>query len=316
MTTGASTGTVRNYLEWSRRGSATFVRYLLAYFLVIIVWQVGSQFGNAWMEDHPDASPFARLVVLVVPFFMGLATLPLATAKILHRPAWSFALPRSHARWADLGLGFGIGLVAVGAATLVTSPLTQISSVGWGNGTNLGTVVPFVLLALVGFLAQTSFEEGLYRGYSEQLVAKFTTKVWLILTLPAFLFASGHIGNVAAFADAPRVLQLLPYLLFGLTMAWAAYRAGSLLMAIGLHFANNLSLALVISTAGDVIPTIAPLQRLSPTLTVELLSSVVQAAVSILLVEWVVRRRVKADPSTAATPVDLAVPKDAPTPQS
>ena len=305
MSTQASTADIRNYLEWARQGSSTLLRYVAAYVVVVMVWRLCATYGDAWLDDHPGASPLARLVVLTVPFMLGLAALPFATSKILRRPAWSFALPRARARWGDLALGFGIGLVAVGVMTLVSLPLTKITSVGWDQWSDRGVVVPFLLLAIFGFLAQCSFEEGLYRGYSEQLVARYTSVIWLVLAVPAFFFASGHLGNLSSATDAPKLVRLLPYLLFALTMAWVAYRTGSLLMAIGLHFANNLLLALVVSTAGDVVPTIAPYQRVAPSLTALVVFAIGQAAISIILVELLVRRRVRSSPSNAATPLRL-----------
>lgn len=60
---------------------------------------------------------------------------------------------------------------------------------------------------------------------------------------------------------------MLPYLLMALTFAWAAWRTGSLLISMGLHFANNLAIALFVSTKGDVIPTLSPFVNMNPSLT-------------------------------------------------
>ena len=119
-----------------------------------------------------------------------------------------------------------------------------------------GAFLPFLVVAVIGLLLQVGYEEAYYRGYTEQLMGRITRNATLVILLPALGFTFGHKGNIDGYHGG--FAPLLPYLVFGLTMAYVAWQTGSLLMSIGLHWANNLMLALVVSTTGDVLPSVAP----------------------------------------------------------
>jgi hypothetical protein len=64
-------------------------------------------------------------------------------------------------------------------------------------------------------------------------------------------------------------------------------------MSMGLHFANNLSIALFVSTEGDVIPTLSPFVNLNASLTGAIAYALVQAVLTVAVVEVVARRRAR-----------------------
>jgi uncharacterized protein len=199
--------------------------------------------------------------------------------------------------WAS---GFLLQIVIMIVLTVVSLPLTHVKYQGLDTVLNFGTFLPFLLLALVGFLFQTGFEEAYFRGFIEQLIRRTITKsVPWIIGLAAVSFASKHIGNIQAYGG--KWIVMLPYLLFALTMGWTAWRTGSLMLSIGLHWGNNLSIALLIKTTGDVIPSMAPFVRETPTLTAATLFAIGQAILTIAFVEWIVRRRAKDIIITPAT---------------
>jgi len=84
---------------------------------------------------------------------------------------------------------------------------------------------------------------------------------------------------------------MVPYLVPALAWGWIAWRTGSLLMPMGLHFANNAFLVLFVNTKGDVLQTVTPFIAETPTIERAALFAVGQAALTIVAVEWIVRRR-------------------------
>ena len=255
---------IRNYLEWSDEGNPTIWRYMGVFAIVLFLWQLPQSFLHVFIPP-PYTSPVVAMAVLVAPFVVAFFSVPLATKLILKRPAFSIALPSWPPRWGDWFLGASAGLVIIGVTSVVLLPLSPLTYRGWGAWSNLGIVVPFLVLAVVGLFFQTGFEEMWFRGFSEQLVRKYTKNVWLFLGVPAFAFASRHIGNVAEFGS--KWTAMLPYLFFALSLAWAAWRTGSLVMSMGLHFGNNLAVAIFVSTKGDVIPTLSPFVNMDASLT-------------------------------------------------
>jgi len=286
--TNPNTAEFHNYLEWSDEGKPTFWRYVGTLAIVLFIWRF-AQSVLPMLVPPPYENPVMGMVVLVVPFLGAFILLPLTTKHILKRPAFSIALPSWPPRWGDWFLGAGFGLAIFVVTTAVLLPMSPLTYRGWDSWSNLEVVLPFLLLAIVGLFFQTGFEEMYFRGLFEQLVRKYTKNIWLVLGLPAIGFASTHIGNISDFGS--KWTAMLPYLLLALSFAWAAWRTGSLLMAMGLHFANNLSIALFVSTRGDVVPTISPFVNTDSSLTAAIAYTFVQAVLTIAVVEVVVQRR-------------------------
>ena len=147
-------------------------------------------------------------------------------------------------------------------------------------------------MALIGFVAifiQASSEELLFRGYITQFVRRFTANKLLFIGIPALLFALPHIINIAELGGT--FLVMVPYLIMGLLLAWAAYRTGSLWMAAGVHWSNNFSTIVLIGTRGDVLPSVAPFQIDIPSLSVATMVVAVQSVLVLVVLRYLIGRR-------------------------
>lgn len=274
---------VSHYLDWSRLGRATYVRYLVGLCIVIAVWQFPRSFLNDAYPTPPD-SKVAQLLILSAPALGGLIALYFVM-RWLGRPGGSVALPARGTRWSDLFLGLGIGVVAIVVMTVGSLRMTAVHSANL----DAGSFLPFLAVAVIGLLLQVGYEEAYYRGYTEQLMGRITRNATLVILLPALGFAFGHKGNIDGYRGG--FAPLLPYLVFGLTMAYVAWQTGSLLMSVGLHWANNLMLALVVSTTGDVLPSMAPFVRDAPTQTASLIFAVGKSVITVLVVRYLLKSR-------------------------
>ena len=81
-------------------------------------------------------------------------------------------------------------------------------------------------------------------------------------------------------------LVMVPYLITGLLLAWAAYRTGSLWMAAGVHWSNNFSTIVLIGTRGDVLPSVAPFQVDIPSLSVATMVVAVQSVLVLVVLRY------------------------------
>ena len=192
-------------------------------------------------------SPVA--VLLLIYSFAGMMLGVVLAARLVHRRAVGTLFgPGARVR-----RDFVFGAAVILAAFAVALPL-------WPGRAELVAGAPWRLwlmllpLALVGLLIQTAAEEMLFRGYlQQQLAARFRSAlVWMLL--PSALFGVLHYepvmmgGNVWLVVAATGV--------FGLIAADLTARSGSLGLAWGLHFGNNV-IALMLVSAGSGIEGLA-----------------------------------------------------------
>lgn len=110
--------------------------------------------------------------------------------------------------------------------------------------------LPWVIPALLILMIQTATEELIFRGYLlQQLAARFRSR-WVWLVLPSLLFGAMHYNPTVFGSNA--WLVVVTATLTGIILADITVRFGSLSIAMGLHFANNLLVALLIGTPGHM----------------------------------------------------------------
>lgn len=233
-----------------------FWRFLLGLLVVAFVYVGGiavlllALFAIARPMDFP-----ALLQQIAEPTTPGPALILLASfaamllGPILAAAACHFRGPGTlFGPWSELRRGFLIAL----AVTLPIYGIVLFVGLNLGDvGENLGWAewVGWLPWALPLLLLQITAEEVLFRGYiQQQLAARFAAR-WVWMVLPALIFAAGHWTPQAG---AAAWLTVAATFLFGLIAADLTARTGSLGAAMGLHFVNNVSSLLVISSPGSI----------------------------------------------------------------
>lgn len=109
-------------------------------------------------------------------------------------------------------------------------------------------ILPWLPLAILALLIQTSAEELVFRGYiMGQLAARFShPMIWLVL--PAILFGALHYDGESYGADA--WIICVATALFALIAGDLTARTGNLGAAIALHFVNNFFAMVLIGETG------------------------------------------------------------------
>jgi uncharacterized protein len=206
--------------------------------------------GLLWLTAGPErveaglrafgvgSDPWAVIVLLAT--FVGPWIGVWAAVRLLHARSLGSVIGRGPAVLRDFAAGLGVtAVVAVaGLALLPFVPPLEAA-------TPAGVWLAFLPLALLGLLIQTGAEEVVFRGYlQQQLAARFASAVvWM--GVPAALFGLAHY--------APEVGPVSPWLVvavtgfFGLIAADLTARSGSIGLAWGLHFANNVIAVLMVS---------------------------------------------------------------------
>lgn len=184
---------------------------------------------------------FGMIVLLAQ---LGLLTVAAALVCIMvhsRRPVTLIGPPR--AAWAQF-LAVSVAMLMLLVALMVLPPY------GYSEPLELNMSVGrwFVLLplSLAAVFVQASAEEVFFRGYiQQQLAARFRSPlVWMIV--PAILFGFGHYLPKSSGSNAATIAIWAT--VFGLLMADLTARAGTLGPAIAVHFFNNVSAMVLVST--------------------------------------------------------------------
>lgn len=279
---------ITNYLDWADQGCPAWWRYVLTIVLTCLLWI----FLPVLMVI--PLGPFLQgpqMSVLLVPysFLPGFLVTPLLAALILRRPGWTIALPQWPPRIVDYVAGAAIGILVGLLFAILCYPFLPFEYRGLAPLAALG--LPTIGALLLGLVAQTGFEELLFRGLLGQFVYRLSHSPIFAIGVPALLFGALHVGNVKAWHGD--LITATPYVFAGLVFGWAAWRSGSLMLAAGLHFANNSFNTLVISTKGDILPPLGPLVTDMPTIQQGVMLSGIQAVLTVLFVEIYLRNRSK-----------------------
>lgn len=209
--------------------------------LAVLLFVIGGPFNfGQWLTRlNPPDEPIAVIGVLLTAAAFVLATTLAAAACHFRGPGTLFG-PRDEtvrSFWIAVFVSapFYGGLVVAGFF-LGPTPVPNLPLETW---------IIWLPAAVVVILFQVSGEEMLFRGYlPQQLAARFTSRlIWM--GLPALIFGLAH------YNPAPGgVTWLVVFTTFvlGLIAMDLTERTGSLGAAIGLHFVNNATAILLVST--------------------------------------------------------------------
>lgn len=285
--------TIRSYLDWSDQGAAGFWRYAIGFVLTLAVFFVISGFGIIPLTIlRPDyqSSLILSVVGKLMGFIISFLTIPLLV-KLLHkRPSWSVALPEWKFKAWDFWTAFWVSIV-VGLIFALFFSLIGALPIEKNPDFKLMNWLLLVFVGFAGLFIQTGAEELVFRGYFTQMVRRFTSNKFFFIGIPVLLFALPHISNLSGQVSGG-ILLALPYIIAAVLFAWAAYRSGSLWMALGLHLANNYSGLVLVGTKGDALPSAAPFQILMPSnLAILILAVAVQTLAIYFVLNYMLKRR-------------------------
>ncbi len=111
---------------------------------------------------------------------------------------------------------------------------------------NPSTFIFLLILSLLVFPIQASFEELFFRGYLMQGFGILTKKPVIPLLLTSVIFAALHFGNGST--TIMNVDIVLSVFLFGLTMGIITLGENGIETAMGVHIINNIYVSVLVNT--------------------------------------------------------------------
>lgn len=153
----------------------------------------------------------------------------------------------------------------------------------------------FLLLLLVLLFTplQTTVEELVFRMLAVRAVTKnrlYQGRAMQLLTclISALLFAAPHLGNREVAAAQSRTAVILYYALFGFVVTYLCLKNQGFEIALAVHAANNLFIALVCNHPSSSLPSLPLIQTTRPIGTAY---DILQLCTGLLLVAFFQRKK-------------------------
>lgn len=258
---------MNEYLDLARLGKNNWWRYLLAVLTILFAWQLVGSIPTvlliAWVQldgnpatgVNPDATfsgvPLSvSFVAIMLASWAFMAGIFLAVRFIHRRRFRTLITPARTLDWKRFFQGFSIWFL-LAALVAVVEALLHPGRYAWTL--DLRAYIPFVFLALIFIPIQTSAEELFFRAYLLQSFGLRIRNVWVLSAISGFVFMLPHFMNPEAKLNF--WLMGLYYFSIGAAMAYLTLRDGRLELALSMHAANNLFIALFANTVVTVMPT-------------------------------------------------------------
>lgn len=201
------------------------------------------------------------LALTLLSFVVGFFSI-FFVIKYLHgKKATDIVTGRNRVDWGRIFFGAGIW----GGLTILAFAIQMIFS----DNSNIVfqfepvNFIVLVIISLLFFPFQTSFEELLFRGYLMQWCALLFKYRWVALVITGVVFGIMHSANPEV--DAFGMWIAMPqYILMGLILGYVAIKDDGTELALGLHMANNILAAITFTSDASTLQTHALFKDLNP----------------------------------------------------
>lgn len=218
------------------------------------------------MSDNPDLepnpenlldltaygiSPISGLMLMIIPFVLGLITLVLLMKPIHERPVLSVMTGFSRFRWKRFFWGALVWLILMIIYESLAI-LTGLQTVEFQFNPQTLLTLAAVSVLLLPF--QAGFEELIFRGYLMQGFAKVFKYKWIALVITAILFGSLHFMN-PEIKEYGAAIMMPQYIWFGIFFGICALMDEGLELAWGIHAINNIFLSVFFTQDSSALQT-------------------------------------------------------------
>ncbi|MEN7550105.1 type II CAAX endopeptidase family protein [Rapidithrix thailandica] len=252
------------FIEQTIQGKNSLWRYLLGLILVI-AFVVLANFPIVLIQalfkedlllpsgttNTGYMTPNSELLIQLFPFITGFCGILLVVKWIHHRPILSLVTPTlrfdGSRFFFSFGLWFGLTFVAE-LFFYLYQPEQYTFQLQWENFAILLCIALFILPI------QTSFEELLIRGYLMQGIGLATRFRWIPLLATSLLFGFLHGANPEIEKYGWGIMMVF-YISVGLFAGILTLMDDRLELALGMHAANNIYGAVLVSYEGSALST-------------------------------------------------------------
>lgn len=253
-----------DFLDLANQGDTNWKKYLLAFFVILVVWALGSNAVLAGVYVHlanaldltvgqpmDGTNPYLDFIALNLVFVTILIGLWLAIRRAHKRPFRTLITPYANMRWRRLLQGFGLQM---GLGFVITAIDALLFPDTYSYTLDPERFYKFVILVLLLTPFQTTTEELLARSYLLQILGHFIRHPIALVVLNALPFALLHFMNPEITAHGA-VPMMAFYFVVGAFLALVTLKDNGAELAIGIHAANNMFAAIFVNYKDSALPT-------------------------------------------------------------
>ncbi|MEM7656282.1 MAG: type II CAAX endopeptidase family protein [Bacteroidota bacterium] len=195
-------------------------------------------------------SPAVGFALMLFPFAVGVVGIWFSIKFFHGRSFQTLTTPLATVNWSKILFsgGLWIGLTALAELAFVV-----INPDNYQWTFDAAAFFPVLLVALLLIPLQTSMEEWLFRGYLMQGLGLWWKRPFIAMLVTSIAFGLMHWANPEIQAFGEEII--LFYVSFGLLMGLTTLMDDSLELALGVHAANNLYGALLVTFPSSALQT-------------------------------------------------------------
>jgi membrane protease YdiL (CAAX protease family) len=262
------------FIEQGIRKENKFWKYIVGSLLIILASTIGQipllvaviikSFleGKGFPSDQHDLMKVLdsnlTLFLIMLSFAFAVGGIYFVIRNLHNQSMMSILTSRSKLDWSRIGFSFGI----MAALTIVSTGIEYYS-----NPSNFFfnfNLLPFLCLFLIATVMvpiQTSCEELVFRGYLMQGFGNLGLTKWFPLVMTSVIFGMMHIFNPEV--SKMGYIILVYYIGTGFLLGIMTLMDEGMELALGFHAANNLIVALLVTSDWSAFKTESILKDLS-----------------------------------------------------
>ncbi len=200
---------------------------------------------------------------------------------IHHRKFISLFNTKSRINWNRILKGAVLWFSILGILTVISYLINPGSYELTFNPSTFGMLL---ILSLITFPIQASFEEVFFRGYLMQGFGLLSKKPVIPLLATSILFGIGHIMNGTGMTLS--IFALIETIIIGAALGAITLGEGGIETAIGIHVMNNLYAVLIVSTPDGIFGNLPSILMTSSNPYSDILVTAAAAAIAIIAIFW------------------------------
>jgi len=259
-------------------GVQIILGFVLGIFLIVYLALNGFSLArfNEYIND-----PFFILILTLVGFSVSYIVLYFCMRFVHRRKFLSYITIKSKINWMRVLKGAFVWLAILGIYTLITYLLNPD---GYKFTYNSSTFGILLIISLITFPIQASFEELFFRGYLMQGFGVLFKKPILTLLATSIIFGLVHVMNGTNMS-----LSIFPAIeasIIGLMLGIITLGEDSIETATGIHIINNLYVALIVSTEGSVIGNVPSVLTVPADPSGSIFLTIIISVIAIVIIFW------------------------------
>jgi CAAX amino terminal protease family. len=249
-------------------------------FVAFLIMQNGVSAVGVDIQSIQSNSLFLVALALIA-FAASYFVFYLCTRFIHRRSFISVFTAKSRFNWNGMLKGAALWFSILAILTIISFVINPTSYKITFNPSTFGLLL---ILSLITFPIQASFEEVFFRGYLMQGVGLLSKKPIIPILVTSLFFGIGHIMN-----GTGMTLSVFPFIetvIIGIALATITLGEDGVETAIGIHVINNLYAVLIVSTPEGIFGNLSSIVTTASNPYSDIFVTTAAAVIAVIIIFW------------------------------